>query len=142
MDQEERAYYETAVAHLEDAELAFEHGRYALAALMSALSAESATSALIVRLGSRPSKKHRNSLVLHLLSERAQQPLKRKLAALVKSMKKLEPHIAEARYPVRKGAEFLPPVKLYSEGVARELLEEARKVLSTVRELLGLAAQV
>lgn len=91
MDQEERAYYETAVEHLRDTELAFERGRYALSALMSALSAESATSALIVHLGSRPSKKHRKSLVLHLLSQGARQPLKRKLEALVESMKNSSP---------------------------------------------------
>lgn len=48
--------------------------------------------------------------------------------------------MTKARYPVRIGAEFLPPFKLYSEGVARELLEEARKVLSIVEELLGSAA--
>lgn len=137
MDSKERAaYLDSAVAQLEEAKLALEHKRYALAAFLSSLSAESATSALIVFLGSRPSKKHRNSLVLHRLSGAAAEPLRSKLLALIESMKKLEPHVTKARYPIRKGIELLPPVKFYSASVAKELFEEAREVMKVVKELL------
>ncbi len=101
MDSEKHAYLESAIAQLEEAELAFEHKRYALAALLSAMSAESATSALIVHLGSRPSKKHRNSLVLYRLSSAKEEPMKSKLIELVECMKELEPHITMARYRCR-----------------------------------------
>lgn len=138
MDPKERAaYFDSAVAQLEEAKLALEHQRFALTAFLSAISAESATSALIVFLGSRPSKKHRNSLVLHRLSGEMDEPLKSKLLALIKSMKKLEPHITKARYPIRKGIELLPPVKFYSVAIARELFEEACKVMNLVKECLG-----
>lgn len=138
MDSKERAaYFDSAVAQLEEAKLALKHERHALASLLSAMSAESSTSALIVFLGSRPSKKHRNSLVLHRLSRAADEPLKSKSSTLVKSMKKLEPHITKARYPVRKGTELLPPVKFYSADIAEELFGEASKVMDLVKECLG-----
>ncbi len=137
MDSKERvAYLDTAIAQLEEARLVLEHGRYALASFLSASSAESATSALIVSLGSRPSKKHRNSLVLHRLSSSAGEPLRSRLRPLIESMKKLEPHITKARYPIRKGTELLPPVKFYSADVARELFEEASHVVDSVQKLL------
>ncbi|MDI6643402.1 MAG: HEPN domain-containing protein [Candidatus Hodarchaeaceae archaeon] len=135
MDSKERAaYFDSGVAQLEEAKLALEHKRYALTAFLSAMSAESATSALIVFLGSRPSKKHRNSLVLHRLSGATEGPLKLKLLALIESMKKLEPHITKARYPVRKGTELLPPVKFYSANTAKELFGEACKVMNSVEK--------
>lgn len=134
MDLKERAaYFDSAVAQLEEAKLALEHKRYALTSFLSAMSAESATSALIVFLGSRPSKKHRNSLVLHRLLSSAEEPLRSKLLALIESMKKLEPHITKARYPIRKGAELLPPVKFYSATIARGLFKEACEVMNSVK---------
>lgn len=137
MDSKERAaYFDTAVVQLEEAKLALEHKRYALAAFLSSMSAENATAALIVFLGSRPSKKHRNSLVLHRLLGAVSGPSRPRLAALIESMKRLEPHATKARYPVRKGVELLPPVKFYSSDVAKELFEEARKVMSSVEEWL------
>ena len=51
----------------EDAELALREGRYALCSFLSASSSESATSALLITLGSKPSRKHRNSLVIYRL---------------------------------------------------------------------------
>lgn len=138
MDSKERvAYFDSAIAQLEEAKLALEHRRYALTSFLSAMSAESATAALIISLGSRPSKKHRNSLVLYRLSGAVKEPLKPRLLALVGSMKKLEPHVTRARYPIRKGTELLPPVKFYSADVAKGLFEEASKVMNSVKEWLA-----
>jgi len=131
--EEQKAYLDTALAQLEEAKLAIENRRYSLCALMSACSAESATSALIVQLGSRPSKKHRNSLVLRKLSEAAEAPLKSKISKLIDSMKKLEPHIIMARYPIRKGPELLPPIKFYTSKMAEELFDQASKVMDIVK---------
>ena len=140
MDSKERAaYFDSAVAQLEEAKLALEHKRHALTAFLSAMSAESATSALIVSMGSRPSKKHRNSLVLYRLSGPAGEPLKSRLLTLIESMKKLEPHVTKARYPIRKGTELLPPVKFYSANIAKELFGEACKVMDSVKEWLAKA---
>lgn len=134
MDSKERAaYFDSAVAQLEEAKLTLEHKRHALTAFLSAMGAENATSALIVFLGSRPSKKHRNSLVLHRLSDTMGEPSKSNLLSLIESMKKLEPHITKARYPMRKGTELLPPVKFYSSDIAKELFKEACKVMSSVK---------
>lgn len=131
------AYHESAVAQLEEAKLALEHKRYALTSFLSAMSAENATSALIVFLGSRPSKKHRNSLVLHRLSSVVDERSKSRIFSLIESMKKLEPHVTKARYPIRKGVELLPPVKFYSADVARDLFKEARKVMDSVKGWLA-----
>ena len=45
--------------------------------------------------------------------------------------------MTRVRYPLRKGREFLPPSRLYSEVEARELLEEAERVVSRVGEILS-----
>jgi len=130
---EQKAYFETAVAQLEEATLALEHRRYALASFLSSSSAECATAALILALGSKPSKKHRNSLVLHRLSGEVGEPLRPRLVELVTRMKQLEPHITKARYPIRKGSVLLPPVRYYGANEARGLLDQASAVLSLVK---------
>jgi len=56
---------------------------------------------------------------------------------LINVMKKLEPHITKARYPIRKGPELLPPSKYYDERTAREILESARKGMTAVKEILS-----
>jgi HEPN domain-containing protein len=69
VSEEIRVYLKMARAQLEDADLALKNERPALCAFLSALSAENAISALILKLGGKPSKKHRNSLVLYRLSK-------------------------------------------------------------------------
>jgi len=56
---------------------------------------------------------------------------------LINVMKKLEPHITKARYPIRKGSELLPPSECYDERTAREILESARKGMTAVKEILS-----
>ena len=107
-----------------------------MTAFLSAMSAENATSALIVSLGSRPSKKHHNSIVLYRLFGAAKEPLRSKLVTLVESMKMLEPHITKARYPIRKGTGLIPPVKFYSKNIAKELFKAASKVMDLVKVLI------
>jgi len=133
--KEAAIYLESAEEQLKEASLALEHGRNALSVFLSAMSAENVTSALIIALGHRPSKKHRNSMVLHRLSQTSPE-LKPGLVELIDVLKKLEPHITKARYPIRKGPELFPPSKYYDEKIAREILESARRGMTVVKEIL------
>lgn len=137
MDSKEaNTYFEIAQDQLKDAELAFKEGRYALCAFLSASSAENATSALLITLGAKPSKKHRNSLVLNRLASTASSELQLTLREIIESMKILEPHITKARYPIRSGLELLPPSKFYTEETAENALNQAQKVVMHVKQNL------
>ena len=134
MDSKEAtSYLETAEDHLKDAELAFKEGRYALCAFLSASSAENATSALLITLGAKPSKKHRNSMVLNMLVLSATHELQLAMREMIESMKILEPHITKARYPIRKGLELLAPSKFYTRETADIALTQAQKVVMRVK---------
>ena len=127
-------YLETAEEQLRDAELVFKGGSYALCVFLSASAAENATSALITKLGLAPSKKHRNSLILKMTLDESDktQPSMREI---IESLKSLEPHITRARYPIRRGVQFLPPSKLYLRKDAEFALSSARRVLLLVKNL-------
>lgn len=134
MDSKEAtSYLETAEDQLKDAELVFKEGRYALCAFLSASSAENATSALLITLGAKPSKKHRNSMVLNMLVSSATYELQLAMREMIESMKILEPHITKARYPIRKGLELLAPSKFYTRETADIALTQAQKVVMRVK---------
>ena len=137
MDSKEAySYLETAQDQLKDAELVLKEGRFALCAFLSALCAENATSALLTKLGAKPSRKHRNSLVLNRLSSTAPPDLQTALREIIGSMKTLEPHITKARYPIRTGLELLPPSKFYTKETAEKVLTEAQKIVIRVKPYL------
>lgn len=130
MDSKEAdAYIETAKDQLEEAELAFKEGRHALCTFLSALSAENAASALLITLDAKPSKKHRNSLVLNRLAPIVAHELQPILREMICSVKSLEPHITKARYPIRKGLELLPPSKFYTKEIAKKALVQAKSMV-------------
>lgn len=134
MDSKEAtSYLETAEDQLKDAELTFREERYALCAFLSASSAENATSALLITLGAKPSKKHRNSMVLNKLASTATLELQRVLREMIESMKILEPHITKARYPILRGLELLAPNKFYTKETADKALTQAKKVVTHVK---------
>ncbi len=137
MDSKEAdAYFETAEDQLKGAEVTFREGSYALCAFFCASSAENATSALLITLGAKPSKKHRNSLVMYRLAQSANSKTKSSFMEIVDSVKTLEPHITRARYPILKGLELLPPSRFYTKEIAEKTLNRARKVLEKVKYLL------
>lgn len=137
MDSKETtAYLETAEEQLKDAELAFKEGRHALCAFLSASSAENATSALLIALGAKPSKKHRNSLVLNKLVPSVPSRAQPSIREMIESMKSLEPHITKARYPIRRGLELSSPNKFYTREMAEKALTQAQKVVKNVKPLL------
>jgi len=130
-------YFETAEEQLNDAELAFKEGRYALCAFLSASCAENATSALLIALSAKPSKKHKNSLVLNRLVPSVPSRMQSSIKEIIKSMKILEPHIIKARYPIRRGLELSPPSKFYTSEIAEKALTQARKVVKNVKLLIS-----
>lgn len=136
MDSKEaNTYLEIAEDQLRDAELAFKEGRYPLCVFLSASCAENATSALLIIMGAKPSKKHKNSLVLNKLAPSVAFDLQSRLREIVESMKILEPHRIKARYPIRKGLELLPPSKFYTKEIAEKVLVQARGVVKHVKHL-------
>ncbi len=138
MDSKETAtYLETAEEQLKDAELAFKEGRYALCALLSASCAENATSALLIAIGAKPSKKHRNSLVLNRLVPTIPSRAQPSMREMIESMKALEPHITKARYPIRRGLELSSPSKFYTREIAEKALVQAKKVVKNVKSLVS-----
>ncbi len=135
MDSKEaNTYLQIALDQLKDAELAFKNERYALCVLLAALSAENATSAWLIVLGAKPSKKHRNSLVLKRLAESINEKLKEGLMEAIRSMEELEPHVTKARYPIRHDLELLPPSKFYTKEKAAESLAKAEYVVELVKQ--------
>jgi len=136
MDSKEAtAYFELANSQLKNAETVFKLGIYSLCSFLSASSAENSTSALLITLGAKPSKKHRNSLILYRLAQRIKD-IQEDLIQIVELMKELEPHITRSRYPVLKGTELLSPDKVYTGEEAEKLLVNARKVLKLVEKLI------
>ena len=137
MDSKETAtYLETAEEQLKDAQLAFKEGRYALCAFLSASCAENATSALLIAMGAKPSKKHRNSLVLNRLVPSIPSRVQPSMREMIESMKALEPHITKARYPIRRGLELSSPSKFYTREIAENALSQARKVVKNAKHLV------
>ena len=136
VSKEAASYLETAEEQLKDAELAFKEGRYALCALLSALCVENATSALIIELGAKPSKKHKNSLVLYRLTSSVAHELQLILIDIIESAKILEPHITKARYPIRIGLELSPPSKFYTKETAEKALTHAQEIVMRVEPYL------
>ena len=130
-------YLETAEEQLNDAELVFKEERYALSAFLSASCAENATSALLITLGAKPSKKHRNSLVLNRLASSVPSKVQPNLREIIESMKTLEPHITKALYPIRRGLELFPPSKFYTREITKNALTQAQKVVKNVKLLVS-----
>jgi len=136
MDSKEaEVYLETAKEQLKDAKLALKEKSYALSVFLSASSAENATSALIITLGAKPSRKHKNSLVIYRLAQNASPEIRSNLMSVAEHLNAIEPHITKARYPILKGPELLPPSKFYTRDIAEKILAQAQKVLEKTKQI-------
>lgn len=125
-EEEYLAYLESAKSQLKDAERAFKDKSYA----------ENATSALILFLGAKPSKKHRNSLVLTKLHGVVSSDVRRILSDIIKGLKRLEPHVTKSRYPVRKGSTLIPPALYYTKEMAERALKDSTTSLQLVVKVI------
>jgi len=138
VDSKEAAtYLKTAEDQLIDAEMVFKAGRHALCVFLSASSAENTTSALIINLGAKPSRKHRNSMVLYKLAPSTPPELQQDLRETIQILRALEPHITKARYPILRGLNLLPPSEFYTRETAERALAQAREVLKKAKLLVS-----
>jgi HEPN domain-containing protein len=129
------ALLKTARDQLTRAQHDLKAGFYDSCALFSALSAENSTSALILALGSKPSKRHRNWYVLRII------PKPKKLENIVndilETLKPMEHHIIRARYPLKdENGKFIVPSEYYRKEAAEELLKNAEKLLEKTEKAI------
>jgi len=127
--EEIKAYVRNAKEQLIDAEISLREKRYHLSFLCSALSAENTTSALIIALGRRTSKRHHNWLILQNLTTEANQKTKKTIQEIAKKLHEIEPHIPKLlRYPFRYKEKWITPPEYYTEEQAKEALEKAKHI--------------
>jgi HEPN domain-containing protein len=128
--EEIKAFIRNAEEQLVDAEVGLHAKRYHLSFLCSALSAENATSALIIALGRRTSKKHVNWMILGKTAETADEKIKERLQEISMKLHEIEPDIPKIlRYPFRFKEKWLIPQEYYTQEMAEEALQKAKNIL-------------
>ena len=129
--EEIAAFLKTAQDQLVRAEDDLEDGFYDSCALFSALCTENSTSALILALGSKPSKRHRNWYVLKIIPKPNE--LKETVNDILDILKRVEEHIIRTRYPLKdEKGRFIVPSQYYDKVKAEGLLKNAKNVLDKV----------
>ncbi|MEM2135770.1 MAG: HEPN domain-containing protein [Candidatus Jordarchaeaceae archaeon] len=132
-----KAFIGNAKELIIDAEVSLRSERYHLSFLCSALSAENATSALIIALGRRTSKKHNNWMILGNIAKEVNGKLKKTLQEISKKLHEIEPQIPKIlRYPFRIGEEWLIPPEYYTRKMAEEALQKAKDILNLTLTIL------
>ncbi|MHA1364426.1 MAG: HEPN domain-containing protein [Candidatus Freyarchaeota archaeon] len=121
--EEVNAFIRNAEEQLVDAEVTLRSGRYHLSFLCSALSAENASSALIIVLGRRTSRKHRNWMILGEIHA----DLSGRLGATVRELSlKL----------FRFKEKWLIPSEYYTKKMAEDALRKAKQILKLTKKCL------
>jgi len=135
-NEEIKAFIRNAKEQLIDAEISLREKRHHLSFLCSSLSAENATSGLIIALGGRTSKKHNNWMVLgHLASE--DKEMKPRILEVSEMLHEIEPHIPKLlRYPFRYNQKWIIPTEYYTKEMAQQALEKAKQILKITQECL------
>jgi HEPN domain-containing protein len=129
----------TAEEHLEDATDSFHRERYHDCAYHSASAAENAGNALILALGGKVPRKHRNAEAIEFLALRLKPDWLKieEFKKMLKSLRDLEVHIVKSRYPIKiKEGFFVPPSKYYTMDIAKDMLEKATLVVNTIKKFL------
>nr|MDO8082771.1 HEPN domain-containing protein [Candidatus Freyarchaeota archaeon] len=128
--EEIRAFIRNAEEQLIDAEVSLQGKRYHLSFLCSALSAENATTALIIALGRRTSKKHNNWMILGNITSDVNEKIKTTIREISIKLHEIEPHIPKLlRYPFHFKEKWLIPPEYYTQEMAEEALQKARHIL-------------
>lgn len=130
----------TAEEHVTDAEDAFTDGRYHDCAYHSAAAAENAGNALILTLGGRIPRTHRNAEAIQFAAARLKpQWLKdEQFKRMLDSLKHLEIHVVKSRYPIKiLEGRFVPPKEYYTTEKAKNMLQKARLVITTIKRFLA-----
>lgn len=132
-----KAFIKNAKEQLIDAEVSMHGKRYHLSFLCSALSAENVTSALIIALGRRTSKKHNNWMILGNMASEVDEKLKPTIREISMKLHEIEPHIPKLlRYPFRFKEKWLIPPEYYTKKMAEEALRKAKHILELTLECL------
>jgi len=132
-----RAFIKNAKEQLIDAQISLREKRYHLSFLCSALSAENATSALIIALGRRTSKKHNNWMVLGSIATDADEKMKATVREISIQLHEIEPHIPKLlRYPFRYRERWLIPPEYYTSEMGEEALGKAEHILKLTLKCL------
>jgi AbiV family abortive infection protein len=135
--EEIKAFIKNAKEQLIDAEVSLSGKRYHLSFLCSALSAENVTSALIIALGRRTSKKHNNWMTLGRASADVNETMKATVREISVELHEIEPHIPKLlRYPFRFRERWLIPPEYYTSEMAEEALQKAKHILKLTLECL------
>jgi len=135
--EEIKAFVKNAKEQLIDAEISLREKRYHLSFLCSALSAENITSALIIALGRRTSKKHNNWMILGRITADVNEEMKETVREISRELHEIETHIPKIlRYPFRFRETWLIPPEYYTSEMAEEALRKAKRILKLTLECL------
>jgi len=127
-EEEIATLLKTARDQLLRAENNLRQGFHDACALFSSLCAENAASALILALGSKPSKRHRNWYVLQIIPK--PRTVENQVQTVLQTLKSMEKHVIQARYPLKdERGKLTPPSEYYDKEKAEELLNKARTIL-------------
>lgn len=128
--EEINAFLKNAEEQLVDAQISLREKRYHLSFLCSALSAENATSALLIALGRRTSKRHNNWMILGSLASEVEEKIRATIQEISKELHEIEPHIPKIlRYPFKYKERWLIPPEYYTHKMAEEALQKAKHIL-------------
>jgi len=122
------AYMENAKEHLETAKITDIAGKFFDSVFHCIMCIESATSAIILKLGATPSKRHANHLILHRLLPKVEPSYKEDFKKVVNFTAKLLPQISRTRYPFISKDKMFTPSKFYRKNDAEDALEKAEYV--------------
>jgi len=135
--EEIKAFVRNSKEQLIDAEVSLREKRYHLSFLCSALSAENVTSALIIALGRRTSKKHNNWMILGRIAADVNESMKATVREISRELHEIEIHIPKIlRYPFRFREKWLIPPEYYTSEMAEEALRKAKHILKLTVECL------
>ena len=135
--EEIKAFVKNSKEQLIDAEISLREKRYHLSFLCSALSAENVTSALIIALGRRTSKKHNNWMILGRIAADVNEKMKANIREISKELHEIETHIPKIlRYPFRFRERWLIPAEYYTCEMAEEALRKTKHILKLTLECL------
>jgi HEPN domain-containing protein len=135
-DEEVKAFIRNAREQLVDSEISLREKRNHLSFLCSSLSAENATSGLIIALGGRTSKKHNNWMVLGRLASENEE-MRQRILEISEMLHEIEPHIPKLlRYPFRYDQKWIIPTEYYTKEMAEQAQEKAKQILRITQECL------
>ncbi len=122
------AFMESAREHLETARIVEDAGKHFDVVSHSIMCVENAISAIILRLGATPSKRHANHLILQRLMVVVDYESKEEYERVVRFSSELFPQLIRALYPFVSGDRMFIPSEFYKEEHAEAAIDKAEHV--------------